>query len=92
MTSNRLLRVAVGGALLLAARGATGEDACGKTDLAAARARFDYLYRAKKYAAAFDDLQRTKERCWAGLGSEERGRLVSNLALAAFRSGNRRSA
>ena len=88
MTSNALLlRVAMGGALLFMARGASGDDACGKNDLAAARARFAELYKTKKYQEAFDDLQRTKDRCWAGLGSDERGRLISDLAVAAFRSG-----
>jgi len=87
MTSNALLRLAMSVALLLAARGATDDETCGKKEMAAARARFEDLYRAKKYGEAFDDLQKTKDRCWAGLGRDERGRLASDLAVAAYRSG-----
>lgn len=87
MRSDGLLAVAVGAALLLASRGAVGDDACGKKDLTAARARFNDLYKAKKYSDAFDELAKTKDRCWAGLGPDDRGRLASDLGLSAFRAG-----
>ncbi|HEY6476557.1 MAG TPA: hypothetical protein VI456_08225 [Polyangia bacterium] len=87
MRSDALLIVAIGASLLLEARDAVGDEACSKKDLEATRAQFDELYKAKKYAEAYDDLQRTKDRCWGGLGSDERGRLASDLAVAAFRSG-----
>jgi len=85
--SNGLLIVAVGASLLLAARGAAGDDACGKKDLTAARARFNALFQNKKYGEAFDELSRTKDRCWAGLGADDRARLASDLGLSAFRAG-----
>ena len=66
---------------------AAGDDACSAKALAAARARFDGLYRAKRYPEAFDELQKTKDRCWSSLGNEDRGRLASDLGLAAFRAG-----
>ena len=88
MTNSALfLRVAMGAALLFVARRASGDDACQKKALAAARARFDDLYRATKYQEAFDDLAKTKDLCWASLGTEDRGRFVSDLALAAYRAG-----
>src|SRR4051794_24169494 len=87
MRSDGLLAIAVGAALLLASRGAVGDDACGKKALTAARARFNDLYKAKKYSEAFDELAKTKDRCWAGLGPDDRGRLASDLGLSAFRGG-----
>lgn len=87
MTSSSVLAVAVGAALLFSARGAVSDDACGREKLAAARGRFDGLYRAKKYSEAFDDLSKTKDHCWASLGAEDRGRVASDLALAAYRAG-----
>jgi hypothetical protein len=66
---------------------AGGDGSCGPRDLAAARTRFDRLYRAQSYAEAFDDLRKLKERCWGSLAVEERGRIASDLGLAAFRNG-----
>lgn len=60
---------------------------CTKADYTRGRRAFQKLFDARQYPEAVALLQRTRESCWDVLAPQDRGWLVSDLALAHLRAG-----
>jgi hypothetical protein len=63
---------------------------CDSAALRAARQEFRGLYKSKKFKLALDMLAPAFTRCENELDAGQRARLLSDLAIAAYRSGNRK--
>jgi hypothetical protein len=70
--------------------GGTSASTCPSESLRDARRAFQASYKARKFGEAVKVLEPAFSQCESTLSADQRARLLSDLAIAAFRSGDRK--